>query len=57
MVIRLLKKDVRGNGVRHTVWAAIQHSYDFAKECEHARAKAALPPAIDWASLLLRCER
>jgi len=26
------------------VWAAIQHSYDTAKECEHARAKAVLPP-------------
>jgi hypothetical protein len=27
------------------VWSAIQHSYDTAKECEKARAKATLPPA------------
>jgi hypothetical protein len=27
------------------VWSAIQHSYDTAKECEKARAKAVVPPA------------
>ena len=26
------------------VWSAIQHSYDTAKECEKARAKAVVPP-------------
>jgi hypothetical protein len=26
------------------VWSAIQHSYDTARECEHARAKARVPP-------------
>jgi hypothetical protein len=27
------------------VWSATQHSYDTAKECEKARAKAVPPPA------------
>jgi hypothetical protein len=26
------------------VWSAIQHSRDTAEECEHARAKARVPP-------------
>jgi hypothetical protein len=26
------------------VWSAVQHSYDTAKECERARAKARIPP-------------
>lgn len=33
------------------VWSATQHSYDTAKECEKARAKAVAPPASTGQSL------
>ena len=40
------------------VWSAILHSYDTAKECERARAKAKIPPqppALARTDLALYC--
>jgi hypothetical protein len=40
------------------VWSAIQHSFDTAKECEHARAKAVVPrqpPAFARTDLAFYC--